>query len=245
MSGPFDPLSLTASVAANLATSILQEHLERIEGSVVGKALEKVGLLKPGFDQRLHATLTSAINKFVNSSVSHKNEYFISFIKDPSVSAAVRDYIITGTPYDASELREMFADRLDIPKKTPDVAWPHGLRPKKLIAAFFEQIDHEFALSADPAIIWISRQNARIVEKLDKSSEAFTKLSEHLASEEEREFLHFKDSYYRHMRKRCNTLSTPGVRQLRDVDQSLRVPNRTIFGRNASRRGWRLFGGMR
>ncbi|KAA1052427.1 NACHT domain-containing protein [Azospirillum argentinense] len=223
MSNPFDPLAITASIAANLATSVLTVHAGKLEGTLIGKALRKAGILKPNFHERLQESLKASILRFSERYPAHSNKIFIQFLESPAMSGAIREYILSNKPYDVTELREHFADQLDVPPRTPDVIWPYGVNPTSAILAFFQEIDRGFALSADEDVLWISRQNAQISQKVDATLESVLNLAEQLSADKNREYKDFSRRYNDHLRNRCNNLSTPGVRQLRDVNQSLSI----------------------
>src|SRR5262245_40544931 len=114
--GPFDPVTLAGGVAANLATTILQHHAERLRATTFGRAMIKLGLLKPGFAERLQAALAKAIDEYFQEHPSYLVNGGISFLVDPVTVKDLGDHILNGVPMDIEKLTTRLADDLDIPR---------------------------------------------------------------------------------------------------------------------------------
>ena len=228
MLGPFDPLSMTAGVAANLATTILQKHSERLRSGIFGKGLVKLGLLKPDFHGTMQRVLAASITEHVKSDPRYQVKGIVEFFSSEEVARIISEYMLDGRPADKSVIIGFLADCLDIPRETNLLAWPNGLDPIRFWDGFEVKISQKLALEADEGAIWISRQlielkSAVYAERLE--GETFRKQLSSLfsKSDDSNENEVFERQYLDHVGTRAGRLVTPGARDLQGVSQSLSV----------------------
>jgi hypothetical protein len=228
--GPFDPVTLAGGVAANLATAILQHHAERLRGTTFGRALIKLGSLKPGFLDRLQAALTKAIDAYFEEHPIYLMRGVISFLTDPVTVNDIGDHILNGLSMDIEKLTKRLADDLDIPRNLDPGAWP-CFNPHELFHGLFSKLDACFGVDADPGVLWIGRQLAAINSNVDAIQSQLAEyhgdlpslFSTALAEQQAEQWIDFERQFLRHLQSRFGRLATPGARELHGVNQSLSI----------------------
>jgi hypothetical protein len=228
--GPLDPVTLAGGVAANLATTILQTSAERLRGTTFGRALIKLGLLKPGFVDHLQVALTTAIEQYFQENPNYLMRGVVAFLMDPVIVQDLRDHILNGLPIDIGKLTQRLADDLDIPRNLDPGAWP-CFNPRELFNGLFSKLNACFGVNADPGVIWISRQLTALNNQADAIQ---ARLEEYrgdlpsifntaLAEQQSDQWTDFERQFLRHLQNRFGRLATPGARELHGINQSLSI----------------------
>jgi len=228
--GPFDPVTLAGGVAANLATTILQHNAERLRATTFGRALMRLGLLKPGFTDRLQATLARAIDEYFEQHPGYLMSGVISFLTDPVTIKDLGDHILNGLPMDIEKLTKRLADDLDIPHNLHPSAWP-CFNPYDLFHSLFSKLDACFGADADPGVLWIGRQLAGLRSDADAVQAQLGEFQRDLpslfntvlAEQQAEHWIDFEHQFLRHLQNRFGRLATPGARELHGVNQSLSI----------------------
>jgi hypothetical protein len=228
--GPFDPVSLAGGVAANIATAILQHHAERLGGTKYGRVMVKLGLLKPGFLERLQAVLATTIDEYFREHPNYLMRGVVSFLNDPATVKHLGDHILNGLPVDIEALTKRLADDLDFPRDLHPGAWT-CFNPYELFRELFLKLDASLGADADPGILWIGRQLAAMRGDVDAVQSELVELRREIpslfniavATQQAAQFIELERLFRKHLQHRCGRLSTPGARELHGVNQSLSI----------------------
>jgi hypothetical protein len=109
---PFDPVAVTMSIVANLATDILKHYAPQLEGTLAGRALKRVGLIAPTFKDRLHESLKQALLRYFTRYPQYALWGVESFFKDPIVAQLLMGYIVDRTPIDQEAIQQAIHQHL-------------------------------------------------------------------------------------------------------------------------------------
>jgi len=215
--GPFDPVALAAGVTANLATTILQHNAERVRTTTFGRAMVRLGLLKPDFIQRLRSTLSRAIDEYFQEHPTHLVRGVVSFLEDPVTVRDIGDHLLNGLPIDIQKLTRRLADDLDLPRDLTPGAWP-TFNPHELFLGLFSKLDACLGSDADPGVLWIGRQLIALKSQADAVQSQLAEFHRDLpslfntalAEQQAEESVDFERQFLRHLRNRFGRLTTPG-----------------------------------
>jgi hypothetical protein len=224
-----DPISvsLALGVAGNLATNVVQSLGDRIEDTRAGRALAKVGLLKPGFEARLKAALQEATVNFLEENPLYGLPEVHSFLESKSFARDLREMLLEQRGLDAEKVMSRLETYIGFPLSEAPESWPNRIDPQVFVQSLFNALTGALGRQADEGVLWIGIAVAqqglslrKISTKLDiiiDNQARFT--SEPTAKLDE----NFRISYLEHLVGRAQKLSTPGARDLRGINQSLSV----------------------
>jgi hypothetical protein len=101
----FTPAALSAGVATDIASDILEHHVQALEGTLVGRMLKSAGLIEPDFDDRLREALSQALNLYFEACPQYQLSGITAFFRDPAVARQLGGYILDWNPIDQDEIQ--------------------------------------------------------------------------------------------------------------------------------------------
>lgn len=225
-----DPLmlSLALGVAGNLATNVVQSFGDKLEDTRAGKALAKVGLLKPGFEARLKASITEAASTFLHDHSEYNLSEIHSFLESKSFARDLRDMILDQKGLDSAKMMSRLETYVGVPLSEAPDSWPNYIDPELFVSRFFKIFTYTLGSQADEGMIWLGNAIGAQGITLSKISRKLDLLIDSQSSEPSSEIFSiendsFRKAYLEHVVGRAQRISTPGARELRGINQSLNI----------------------
>lgn len=231
MNNSLDPIAFATSIAANIATTVIQSYASSFENSKFGSALKKAGIIKPDFNDNLKSAITRAVANLLCSQPPHLQAALAQALNSAPICGSLAKQIFEGETIDVSVFEQVIADCLDIPKNTPVHAWPYKIAPSLILRELAIELDRALAGQADPAIIWLGRRMAELVPAIAEIQGQLGELKEHIPSlfsnaliqNVSDDFTRFEKKYLHHLKMQYGRVVSPGVKELHGVQQSLSI----------------------
>ena len=99
------PIAITAGIVANIATAILQNYLQNLHNTLIGRILKRAGLVEIDFHDRIVKTLRKSLKVFFAKHPEYSCQPILSFFQDPCVAQQLGAYILDRRPLNAGELQ--------------------------------------------------------------------------------------------------------------------------------------------
>lgn len=228
-----DPIaaSIALGVAGNLASAVVQSRFNAIHDTRVGRALSKLGLLRPDFDERLRLSLVESVSRFLSAYPLYHIEEVNRFLSSKLLVKDLAAYLLDGRRPDINQLAERLATYVGVPVEDAPSEWPNRIDPTLLIQQMLDEISRGLALDADPGLIWLSQSMLNVSSMVSALDAKLESLADDVASLERtsnsnsasRKDAAFDASYREHLLNRFRKITTPGARELHGVKQTLSV----------------------
>ena len=144
-------------ICGNLATIIIKNQSESLRSSIAGRAIVKMGLLDPSFEDVFETALRKAFETYYHAHPFLKMTKVVDFLSHDSTINNLRGILFNGHPIDYADLENQLADILDVRNLEPN-AWPAGVHPSKIIDDLLVEVRSSLLREAHPALAVISRQ---------------------------------------------------------------------------------------
>jgi WD40 repeat protein len=103
---PFTPAAISAGILTNIASAILLNRAQDLEGTTVGRMLKKARLIEPSFEERLRNSLINALELYFKKHPKYELTGIETFFRDPAVTQQIGNYILDGKLPDQEEIRQ-------------------------------------------------------------------------------------------------------------------------------------------
>lgn len=227
-----DPItsSIILGIAGNLATNIVESHAENLKDTKIGKHLSKVGIIKPGFNQRISQAIALATTAYIQKNPTYNISEILTFLTSKTLSRALAGLILNMQPLDVPMLAERMSHYVGVDVKEAPHGWPNHIDPFQFIVGFIEELTAVFGSNADEGLIWLSRsiaENNSYLSKIqlgvDEISIKVGAIAQSLSGPQDKNVSEFEQIYLAHLNGRFHKVTTPGARELHGVTQSLRA----------------------
>ena len=175
---PFTPIALTASIIANIATDILKHHAQTLDGTVAGRMLKWAGLVEPDFNERLHSTLSEALDLYFQTHPEYKLTGIASFLSNQSTAQQIGDYILNRKPFDYEQIREDLYRHMEAGydgKIAGMLIEKRGLNIDRVIPAFLEcyslTLKAQVRVPHMAILLEIMEQSSNVIEEVRLSEQ--------------------------------------------------------------------------
>ncbi|MBZ0284673.1 MAG: hypothetical protein K8L97_28300, partial [Anaerolineae bacterium] len=186
-----DPVNITVGILTNIASTILEHHAQKLQGTLIGKALKIAGLIEPDFYDRLESLLSAAADYFFANHENYKRQTIIDFFQDKMVAKALADSILDDLPVNYELLEECLNHYLNSDLEAQQLMKLRQLSsPKTIVDDFFDAYRHVrrkhlstgqvALLEAIEANRTEIRQNQALLEKLYSKVEHETSMLQRL-----------------------------------------------------------------
>ena len=135
---PFTPAAITAGIITNIASTILLNRTQDLEGTLVGKVLKKARLIEPNFHERLHDTLIRALDLYFKKYPKYKLTGIEFFFRDPTTAQQIGTYILEGQLPKREQVQHNIDRYLGNDGITKALMHQRELEPERIIPDFFE-----------------------------------------------------------------------------------------------------------
>jgi hypothetical protein len=103
---PFTPAAISAGILTNIASAILLNRAQDLEGTTVGRMLKKARLIEPSFEERLRNSLINALELYFKKHPKYELTGIETFFRDPAVTQQIGNYILDGKLPDQEEIHQ-------------------------------------------------------------------------------------------------------------------------------------------
>lgn len=134
--GPFAPLSLSASIIANLATDILKHRAQSIEGTLAGRMLKSAGLIERNLNDRLRETIKEALMLYFERYPAYCLTGIETFFRDPLVSMQITNHILDRKPLEPIDREYIHSVFIQHMGTTVGLIQQRGLEPETILPNF-------------------------------------------------------------------------------------------------------------
>ena len=135
---PLTPIAIMGGVLGNIAHTIVQNNLHRLEGTLLGKMLKQVGLLPPNFVERMQDALTRSLRLYFDRHPKYAFTKVESFFKDPITADEIGNYILNGKRPDENKLDQVIQQRILNDFAARNIIRQQGLEPARIVPDFLQ-----------------------------------------------------------------------------------------------------------
>ena len=217
-------MSLTLGVAGNLASNVIQAQGNKIENTRAGRAMSKLGLIKPGFDERLRLAIQDSVQNFLLENRKYNLPEIHAFLEGKAFARDIKEMLFEQRGLNVEKVMDRLETYVGVPLTEAPESWPNQIDPRIFVNSLFTAFSSVLASHADEGLLWlgqaIGNQTKIIREISDKLDTALDRIPMPVGSGAYGEFL---AAYMGHIAARAQRVSTPGARELKGINQSLSI----------------------
>lgn len=151
-----DPMSIGVGIATNIATDIIKYYAQRLEGTLVGRALKELGIIEKTRNDHLHEVLEEALQLYFKLHPLSDISGVVAFFHDPMTVQQIGNYIFDHQPTDQQTIEKALAQHLKSEAITTILMERRGVKPEQIIPQFldcYRQVLKEHTDVAERAIL--------------------------------------------------------------------------------------------
>jgi len=170
---PFTAAALSAGILTNIATDILEHHAQTLEDTLVGRALKRVGLIDPNFNDRLRDTLSKALGLYFETCPQYKLTGITAFFRDPVVARQIGGYILNREPIDEDQTQQALNQHLGSDAITQALIQQRGLEAENIVPDFLKcyrwVLNQQISVPQMALLLEIVDQTDVVIEEMQAS----------------------------------------------------------------------------
>lgn len=132
----FDPISVVASIATNIATDILKHYAQRLDGTLVGRGLKELGLIEKNQLDRLHEVVKETLLLLFQTYPVYDLNAVESFLCDPLIIQQIWNHLLDLRPLDQAVIEAALTRHVRNDPASMILLQRHGGKPEQLIPDF-------------------------------------------------------------------------------------------------------------
>jgi hypothetical protein len=135
---PFTPIVLGGSIVANLATDILKDYANDLEGTLMGRVLKSVGLIPPNLYEHLYKLLCQTLDQYFDRFPERDLLGLDSFFLDVEVASQIGAFLLERKAIDWPKVEQSYRRHVSPYAATIQKLQSQNVSPNKLIQDFID-----------------------------------------------------------------------------------------------------------